>query len=172
MLYAVNVRTLGALLLDSALRAQQPELCLSLLLRLAPPQHVEGEPRILLGALERTRAEHTLEVRVGLVEFGGERSEPLIAVTASAQPPAERLPLHARGLRALTQRGADTTRADDGRGDLGSEGEGAWHRDDSYYSQHTFDAVSKDSTGLRSVMIRVLTVVRRADYARHRNRMD
>lgn len=127
MLYAVDVLTRGALLLDGALCAEEPQLRLALLLRLTPAEHVEGEPRILLGALERTRAEHTLKVRVSLVEFGGEGSEPLIAVAASAQPPAERLPLHARGLRALTQRGADATRADDGRGDLGSEGQRAGH---------------------------------------------
>ena len=131
MLYAVDVLTRGALLLDGTLRAEQPQLRLALFLRLAPPQHVEGEPRILLGALERTRAEHTFEVCVGLVEFSSERRESLVAVAASAQPPAERFPLHARGLRAVTQWGADTTRADDGRGDLRSEGKRARHQDTS-----------------------------------------
>lgn len=128
MLHALDVFAGRALLLDIALRAEEPQLRLALLLRLAPPEHVEREPRVALGALQRTRAEHALKVGVGLVELRGERHEARITVAASREPIAERPPRDARRLRALPQRGADAPRADDGRGDLGGEGQRLRHQ--------------------------------------------
>ena len=148
MLVTLDVLPLRALLLHVALRAQESELGFALRLRRAPADHVEGEPRVVLGALHGARVEHTLKVRIGLVDGGRERHQTivqdvalraiaavhgLVELASAVEPRAERRPRDARGGDALAQRGTDATRAEDLRCEVIGEGRGAGQCADSCY---------------------------------------
>lgn len=107
------------------LRLCEPKSGLALGLRLAPPHHVEGEARVLFGALQRPRAEHLLNGSVGCVEVRRERGEAGVTVAALAQPIAERAPRDTSGLGAVPKGGAHAPGCDERGVHLAGKGEGA-----------------------------------------------
>ena len=103
----------------------QPEPGLALGLRLAPSDHIEGQPRVLLGALQRAGAEHLLNGSVGCVEVRRERGEAGVTVAALPQPIAERAPRDTSGLGAVPKGGAHAPGCDERGVHLAGKGEGA-----------------------------------------------